>query len=171
MQPDGCMFGRRLIVFTLTAVPSVEVGLLIRREPAAVFRALVEPDVTSRIWFSRSSGPVVTGAALRWDWEMYGVGSDVHVEEVEEPRRVRFTWSGYTPEHPTTVEFTLVPWPGGHTHLTITETGFTGDGDELVRYATDSTAGFTFLLASLKALLEHDLVLGLVVDAHPQRAG
>jgi hypothetical protein len=48
-----------------------------------------------------------------------------------------------------------------------TETGFTGDGDTVVRYATDSTGGFTFLLSALKALLEHDILLRVVRDAHP----
>jgi uncharacterized protein YndB with AHSA1/START domain len=152
----------------LTKVPSVHVGMVIRREPAAVFEAIVDPDVTARIWYTRSSGKMTPGATLRWEWEMYGVGSDVHVDDVEENRRVRFTWSGYTPEHPTTVEFTLTAQPQGHTYLQISETGFTGTGDDLVRYVADSTGGFTFLLASLKALLEHDLVLGLVADAHPE---
>ena len=33
--------------------------------------------------------------------------------------------------------------------------------------ALDSTQGFTFLLSSLKAFLEHDVVLRVVLDAHP----
>jgi len=51
----------------------------------------------------------------------------------------------------------------------ITETGFTGDADTQVRRVTDSTAGFTFLLSSLKAALEHDITLRVVLDAHPPR--
>ena len=31
----------------------------------------------------------------------------------------------------------------------------------------DSTVGFTFLLSSLKAFLEHDVELRVVLDAHP----
>ena len=49
----------------------------------------------------------------------------------------------------------------------IIETGFTGDGDTHVRRALDSTAGFTFLLSSLQAALEHDITLRVVLDAHP----
>jgi hypothetical protein len=37
----------------------------------------------------------------------------------------------------------------------------------LVRYIADSTGGFTFLVSALKALLEHDVALALVPDAHP----
>jgi hypothetical protein len=36
-----------------------------------------------------------------------------------------------------------------------------------VSRALDSTAGFTFLLSSLKAALEHDITLRVVLDAHP----
>jgi hypothetical protein len=52
-------------------------------------------------------------------------------------------------------------------YVVVTATGFTGDGDTVARYATDSTGGFTFLLSPLKALLEHGIVLSVVRDAHP----
>jgi hypothetical protein len=87
---------------------------------------------------------------------------------VAENSRVRFSWSGYTPDNPTTVEFRFLPMPDDTTYVQVTETGFTGTGDELVRYVTDSTGGFTFLVSALKALLEHNVVLGLVPDAHPE---
>jgi len=53
------------------------------------------------------------------------------------------------------------------TYVEVSESGFTGTGDELVRYVADSTCGFTFVLSALKALLEHNIALGLVLDAHP----
>ncbi|MCK2215418.1 SRPBCC domain-containing protein [Actinomadura sp. ATCC 31491] len=108
------------------------------------------------------------GAELLWEWEMYGASTNVLVKEVEENSRVLFTWSGYTPDHPTTVEFRFTPAPGDSTYVEITESGFTGSGDEVVRHALDATGGFTFLISALKALLEHDLALGLIGDAHPR---
>jgi hypothetical protein len=41
-------------------------------------------------------------------------------------------------------------------------------GDQLLRYVADSTQGFTFTLAGLKAFLEHGIRLQLVADAHPR---
>jgi uncharacterized protein YndB with AHSA1/START domain len=152
----------------LTKVPSVNVGMLIRRTPAEVFQALADPDITSKIWYTKSSGKMAPGAELRWEWEMYGVSSHISVKEVEENRRILFSWSGYTPDNPTTVEFRFIPRQDDTTYVEVTETGFTGTGDELVRYVTDSTGGFTFLVSALKALLEHNVVLGLVPDAHPK---
>jgi len=61
-----------------------------------------------------------------------------------------------------------------HTHdttfITITESGWTGDGDQLLRYVADSTQGFALTLAGLKAFLEHGIQLQLVADAHPSCA-
>ena len=42
------------------------------------------------------------------------------------------------------------------------------DGDELVKQVTDSTQGFSSVLAGLKALLEHDVRLNLVADRYPK---
>jgi len=50
----------------------------------------------------------------------------------------------------------------------ITEAGFTGDGDELVKQVTSSTQGFSLVLAGLKGLLEHDVQLNLVRDRYPK---
>ena len=150
----------------LSRAPSTRVGMLIRRPAPDVFAALTDPALTSRFWFTKSSGPVTRGAELTWTWEMYEVSSAVSVTDVEEDRLLRFTWSGYDPEHPTTVEFRFVPWAEG-TYVQVTETGFRGDGGTQVSRALDSTQGFTFLLSSLKAFLEHDVVLRVVLDAHP----
>ncbi len=147
----------------LTKIPSVKVGMRIRRTPDDVFQAIVDPDITRKIWYTKSSGKMIPGAQLVWEWEMYGVSSRVFVREIEENSRVVFTWSGYTPENPTTVEFRFIPMHDDTTYVA----GFTGTGDELVRYVADSTSGFTFVLSALKALLEHNIALGLVLDAHP----
>ena len=151
----------------LTKAPSVDVGMLIRRSPHDVFEALTDPSITTRFWYTKSSGRMVEGAELRWEWEMYGASTKVRVEEVDPDRRIRFVWEGYDPSHPTTVEFNFVPHEHGTTYLRITETGFTGDADTQVARALDSTAGFSFLLSSLKAALEHDITLRVVLGAHP----
>jgi hypothetical protein len=54
------------------------------------------------------------------------------------------------------------------TLVSITEAGFSGDGDEVVKQALGSTGGFTLVLAGQKALLEHDIILNLVVDRFPE---
>src|SRR6266511_6021881 len=68
----------------LSHIPSVNVGMLIRRPSGQVFQAVIDPAITTKFWFTKSSGKVVPGADLRWDWEMYGVSTTVRVKAVEE---------------------------------------------------------------------------------------
>jgi uncharacterized protein YndB with AHSA1/START domain len=151
----------------LTRPPSVNVGMLVRRSSHDVFEALADPIVATRFWYTKSSGRMIEGAELVWEWEMYGAEGHVRVDKVEDDRLIRFIWDGYDPLNPTTVEFHFSPHENGTTYLRITETGFSGDADTQVARALDSTAGFTFLLSSLKAALEHDITLRVVLDAHP----
>jgi hypothetical protein len=52
--------------------------------------------------------------------------------------------------------------------VTITNSGFRGDGDKVVRDALDSKGGFTWVLAGLKALLEQNIELNVIEDAFPK---
>ena len=81
-------------------------------------------------------------------------------------RRIVIDWPGYS--GPTTVEWNLASQNDGTTYVRISETGFVGDADDLMNYVVDSTQGFTWMLAGLKALLEHGVRLNLTADAHPK---
>ncbi len=151
----------------LKEAPAVNVGMLIRRTPHDVFEALADPAITTRFWYTKSSGRMSPGAELLWEWEMYGVAGHVSVLQVEPDRRIRFHSETDDPEHPTTVEFRFVPYESDKTYVQVSETGFRGDGDTCVARALDSTAGYTFLLSALKAALEHDITLRVIGDAHP----
>ena len=70
----------------LSRAPATRVGMLIRRPARDVFAALTDPALTTRFWFTKSSGPVTRGAELTWTWEMYEVSSAVSVTDVEEDR-------------------------------------------------------------------------------------
>ena len=50
--------------------PVAKAQMLIRRPVAEVFEAFIDPNVTSRFWFSKSSGRLVAGQRIRWDWDM-----------------------------------------------------------------------------------------------------
>ncbi len=140
--------------------------MLIRRPVEEVFEAFVNPEITTRFWFTRSSGRLEAGREVQWDWEMYDFSIQVRVLAVEALKRIRIEWPAYGT--PTTVEWVFSPQSDGTTFVSITNTGFSGDRDEVVRQALDSTEGFTLVLAGLKALLEHDLVLNLVADRFPK---
>ena len=149
----------------LTQAPIVKTGMLIRRPASDVFEAFVNPEITTKFWFTRSSGRLEAGRQVKWDWEMYDISIPVIAKVIEPNARIVIEWPGYG--GPGTVEWTFAPQPDGTTFVRIAETGFTGNGDQLVKQATDSTQGFTLVLAGLKALLEHDVELNLVPDRYP----
>ena len=68
---------------------------------------------------------------------------------------------------PTPVEWIFTPRPDGTTFVSVTNRGFPGDEEETLQNALDSTEGFAFVLAGLKALLEHNIQLNLVPDRFP----
>jgi uncharacterized protein YndB with AHSA1/START domain len=144
-----------------------KVGLIIRRPAAEVFRAFVDPAVTTRFWFTKSTGPLVPGAKVNWDWEMFGVGTTVEAKEVVESKRIVVVWN---PESPSTVEWQFTATSEESTYVQIREYDLRGTPDEIVAHAIDSTQGFTFVLAGAKAWLEHGIELNLVADHGPAPA-
>ena len=138
-----------------------ETALVIRRPADEVFRAFVDPAVTTRFWFTKSSGPLEPGATVRWEWEMFGVGTTVTVKDLVPNERILVEWN---PDDPSTVEWTFTPHERG-TLVRIVEDDIKGDtSDAIAAHALDSVQGFTFVLAAAKAPLEHDIVLRVVAD-------
>ncbi len=152
----------------LTRAPVAKTGMFIRRSVAPVFAAFIDPEVTTNFWFTRSSGRLEAGKTVKWEWEMYGVSSQVTVKVIEPNKRIVIEWDGYTGR--TTVEWKFAAREGG-TFVSISESGWTGDADDLARYAVNSSQGFTWTLAGLKALLEHNVRLNLVADRFPEGPG
>jgi len=137
--------------------------MLIRRPASTVFQAFVDADITTRFWFTRSSGPLSAGARVRWAWEMYGAATDVTALEVEQDKRIVIEWD----DPPTRVEWLFTARADDTTQVSITNHGRAGSGDDVVRQALDVMGGFSLVLAALKALLEHGVELKLVADHFP----
>ena len=97
----------------LEQVPVAKTGMLIRQPVADVFGAFIDPGITIRFWFTKSSGRLEAGKQITWEWEMYDASTRVTAKIVE------FTWT----------------------------------------------------LAGLKALLEHNVRLNLVADRYPRGPG
>lgn len=148
---------------TLQNAPIVKAQMLIRRPVADVFQAFVDPTITTKFWFTRSSGKLAPGKKIRWDWEMYGASAQVIVKAVEQNTRILIEWGD--PLCP--VEWQFTSRPGNATLVSISSWGFCGSEDEVVAKAIDSMGGFTSVLAGLKALIEHGVVLNLVADHYP----
>jgi len=149
----------------LNSVPVAKSEMLIRRPVGDVFEAFINPAITSRFWFTKGSARLETGKQVQWDWEMYHFSVQVNVFEVEPNKRIVVEWMAY--ESPTKIEWVFRALPDDTTFVSITNSGFAGDVDQVVKLAIESTEGFTFVLAGAKALLEHNIELNLVRDRFP----
>lgn len=145
---------------TLINAPVAKAEMLIRKPVSEVYEAFIDPTITTQFWFTKGSGRLEAGKSVRWDWEMYGASASVEVIELEPNQRIVIDWGTF-------VEFSFTPQSETETFVTITDTGFQGDADEIVGQAIGSTEGFTIVLCGLKAWLEHGIRLNLVADKAP----
>jgi uncharacterized protein YndB with AHSA1/START domain len=150
----------------LTRPAIAKTGMLIRKPVGQVYEAIVNPEITTKFWFSKASGRLDAGRPVKWTWESHDVSIDVTPKVIEPNKRVQIEWPGYS--GPTMVEWTFQSVPGGTTFVRVQETGWEGDADKLMKYVADSTQGFTLLMAGMKAWLEHGIQLNLTLDRYPK---
>lgn len=80
----------------LAHVPIAATGMLVRRPVAQVFEAIVNPEITTKFWFSKGSGRLEFGKSIAWEWESHDVSNEVMTTIVEPNKRVVIEWPGYT---------------------------------------------------------------------------
>lgn len=152
---------------SLTQAPHVHAQMLIRRPVAEVFEAIVDPGITTRFWFTHSTGRLGPDVKVTWKWEMYGASAPVVVKSFVPNERIVIEW-GEPVSH---VAWTFAPRGPDATLVQIENHTFPGSSDDdVVAAAIDSMGGFAFVLAGLKAYLEHGIALNLVADHHPDLA-
>ena len=142
-----------------------EAAMLIRRPVAEVFNAFIDPAVTTKFWFTKSTGKLAEGKTVEWTWEMYDHSDQVRVQEVVPNERIVIDWGDGADR--SRVVWTFEPMSATSTFVRIVNNGFTGDADRIIQQVRDSTGGFSWVLAGLKAWLEHGIELGLIGDRFP----
>lgn len=142
----------------------VKAQMLIRRPVTEVFKAFIDPMITTNFWFTKSSGKLEESKKITWEWEMYGVSTDVVVREIVQDKKISIEWD----EPPTTIDFNFKALSADSTYVEIQNYGFHQKGDELIKVINDNTGGFTTVLDGLKAYLEHNIQLNLIADKFPE---
>lgn len=141
---------------------TVSVGMLIRKPVHEVFKAFIDPTITTKFWFTKSSGRLEKERRIRWEWEMYGVSAELDVKEIEQNKRILIHF-----DDETTAEWLFTQRESEGTFVEIKNYGFKGNLTEIANQVIDSTGGYTIVLCGLKALLEHNIKLNLVADKFP----
>ncbi|HEY0670239.1 MAG TPA: SRPBCC family protein [Sphingobacteriaceae bacterium] len=149
---------------TTTNMPTVECQMMIRKPVEKVFQAFIDPAITSKFWFTKSSGPLETGKTITWEWEMYGVSDNVKVRAIIPNEKITIEW-----DNPSTiVDFEFTSLTQDTTYVVIKNYNFQQEGDDLIEIIKNNTGGFTTVLDGLKAYLEFGIELNLVRDKFPQ---
>ncbi|MGE8380456.1 MAG: SRPBCC family protein, partial [Sphingobacterium sp.] len=139
--------------------------MFIRKDVAEVFQAMVDPAITTKIWFTKSSGKLEKGKNIEWEWKMYNHKVNVEVLEIIENQKIIFNWGNY--DRPSIVEWEFRAIEGG-TFVSVTNEIEHDTPEKLIAEVRDSTEGFTLVLANLKAYLEFNILLNLVGDRFPE---
>ncbi|MFI5034611.1 MAG: SRPBCC family protein [Acidimicrobiales bacterium] len=149
--------------------------IYVRAAPADLWRALTDPELTSRYWSGlRFSTDWRAGSSITWCLpEVEIVDVDQVVVVADAPRRLAFTWQTFTDawaaahgvppdvaaafaaEPRSTATFELEPG-GDATRLTLRH----GDFDPGSAVAAAVAEGWPAILSSLKSLLETGSELG-----------
>ena len=77
-----------------TVEPTGNAEMLIRKPVKQLFEAFIDPEITSKFWFTKGSGRLEAGRQVKRDWEMYNVSVQVNVLEIEENKRILIEWQG-----------------------------------------------------------------------------
>ncbi|TCS85058.1 uncharacterized protein YndB with AHSA1/START domain [Anseongella ginsenosidimutans] len=155
---------------TNQTTPTVECQMTIRKPVEIVFQAFIDPVITTRFWFTKSSGKLEAGKTITWEWEMYNVSSDVLVKEIVPNEKITIVeWDdpSKTAGSSTTTDFEFKALTADTTYVVIKKYGFQQTGNELIEAINDNTGGYTTVLDGLKAWLEFGIELNLVRDKFP----
>lgn len=152
-------------MMTKNNTPGVTAQMLIRKPVSIVFKAFIDPEITKHFWFTKGSDKLATGKTVTWEWEMYQVSAKVFVKEIIPNKKIAIDWG----EPANAVDFNFEARSDDTTYVTISNYGFTEQGDDLLRKINDSAGGFTTVLDGLKAYLEHHINLNLIADKFPKR--
>jgi len=140
--------------------------MAIRKPIDQVFAAFIDPEITTKFWFTKSSGKLEAGNTVHWTWEMYKVSVPVEVLEIIPNEKILIEWG--TGQQRSRVAWKFNALTPTKTFVTITNYNLQSTGEALISEVRDSTGGFTIVLAGLKAWLEHDIELKLIEDKFPQ---
>lgn len=141
----------------------IETQMLIRKPVAEVFNAFIEPEITSKFWFTSSTGHLIENRTVDWYWEKYEITTSVYIEQLINNELIQIIWG----EPKSTVDFIFEKITEQETYLHIRNYDISLDGSALVAFAIEQTAGFTTVLDGCKAYLEYGAQLNLVNDKFP----
>ena len=133
-----------------------QVQLKIRKPPAEVFAAVVDPKKLTGYFVRSASARLSKGATVMWSFAEAPQPFPVTVREVVENERIVFEWPAA--DYNTRVEMTFAPLEGNETMVKIAESGWPDD-EPGRKLSYGNAGGWMHMLACLKAYLVYGINL------------
>ncbi len=137
--------------------PKFQVQLKIRKPPAEVFDAVVNPKKLTGYFVQSSTGPLVEGKTVKWSFVESPEPLDVVVRKVEKNERIIFEWPADDKLN-TRVEMIFKPLDGDSTLVQISESGWRPD-EAGIKSSYGNAGGWMHMMCSMKAFLEYGINL------------
>ncbi len=118
-----------------------------------VFEGIVNPSKMTNYFISKSSGRLVSGKEVIWEFPEFADKFPVNEIIIETNRSISFVWD---PE--TVVKITLEKLPDNSTIVRVNENG-KALNEENLKWALENSGGWANFLACMKAYLEYGIQL------------
>jgi uncharacterized protein YndB with AHSA1/START domain len=138
--------------------PKFQVQLKIRKSPAEVFEAVVNPKKLTGYFVKDSTGPLEEGKTVKWSFVESPEPFDVVVKHVIKNERIVFEWPAEAGGYNTRVEMIFKPIDKDNTLVQISETGWKSDPAG-IKASYGNAGGWMHMMCSLKAYLEYGINL------------
>lgn len=126
----------------------------INRPTNEVFEAIVDPEKIGHFWFTSSSERWEEGKTITLKYDEYHAEGTINVLEVENNKKIVFSWGGEGQE--TTVSITFTE-DGTDTIIKVIESGLKEDDPEIVAKMIGQKEGWVYMLTCLKGYLENGI--------------
>jgi uncharacterized protein YndB with AHSA1/START domain len=143
-----------------------ETAMLIRKPLSEVFNAFIDPEITTKFWFTQSTGKLEEGKTTEWTWKMFNHTVQILALSIDPRKQIKIQW-GDDIDAIVTWKFESIGV--NKTFITITNEGMKGTKAEIMVQIRDATGGFSWVLAGAKAYLEHNIQLNLIADRYPTK--
>ncbi|RBP92951.1 uncharacterized protein YndB with AHSA1/START domain [Cytobacillus firmus] len=130
--------------------------LKINKPASEVFDAIIDPVKIGHFWFSSSSERWQQGKSITVKYDEYNAEGILNVLEIEENKKIVFSWGGETNEE-TVVAITLNEPDHLSTIVEVYESGLDESDPEAVSKMLGQKEGWIYMLTCLKGYLEHGI--------------
>jgi uncharacterized protein YndB with AHSA1/START domain len=136
-----------------------QVHAKIKKPVEEVFDAVYNPKKLSGYFTTAgASGPLETGATVKWEFADFPGAFPVHVKETIRNQKIVLEWEGSEGSN-TRVEMTFEPLDKESTLVKISESGWKQENQKSLDASYGNCEGWTQMLACLKVYVEHGINL------------